>query len=106
MTIPQYNPFYYKPLPDEITVRESEIEGLGIFAVKNIPADTDLGITHINVPMFKGLIRTPIGGFLNHAEDANFLLDLVHDWDDCQIYHVITTRDIEKGEELTLDYEE
>jgi SET domain-containing protein len=58
------------------------------------------------VPMFNGLIRTPIGGFLNHAEDANCLLDLVHDWDDCQIYHVITTRDIEKGEELTLDYEE
>jgi|TARA_R100000030_G_scaffold70319_1_gene53986 SET domain-containing protein len=101
---PVYNPFYYKPLPEEITIRESDIEGLGIFAVTDIPSGTDLGITHINVPMFSGLIRTPIGGFLNHSDQENCILDLVHDWDDCQIYHVITTQDVQEGEELTLDY--
>ena len=104
--LPKINRFYYKPLPEEITIRESAIEGLGVFAVRDIPKDTDLGATHINVPMFYGLIRTPIGGFLNHSDDANCILDLIYDWDDCQIYNVLTARDIKAGKELTLDYEE
>ena len=104
-SFPIYNPFYYRPLPDEITIRQSDIEGLGIFAVVNIPKNTDLGTTHINVPMYKGLIRTPIGGFLNHSEKENCFLELIHDWDDCQIYNLVTSRNIKKGEELTLDYE-
>ena len=102
--IPTYNPFYYKPLPEEITIRQSEIEGLGVFAVVDIPKDTDLGTTHINVPMYNGLIRTPIGGFLNHEDNANCVLDMIHDWDDCQIYNVVTRRKIKANEELTLDY--
>tara|TARA_R100000353_G_scaffold149155_1_gene107581 strand:- start:220 stop:537 length:318 start_codon:yes stop_codon:yes gene_type:complete len=102
--LPDYNPFYYKPLPEEITIRESDIEGLGVFATMDIPAETDLGATHINVPMFYGLIRTPIGGYLNHTEEPNCELRQVHDWDDCQIYNLFTLQNIEEGEELTLDY--
>ena len=64
MILPEYNPFYYKPLPKEITIRESDIEGLGIFATMNILEGKDLGKTHIKVPQFKGFIRTPIGGFI------------------------------------------
>ncbi len=104
MTIPSYNPFYYRPLPDEITIGESDIEGLGVFATKDIAKGADLGMTHVNVPQFNGLIRTPLGGFLNHNEQANCVLELIHDWDDCQIYHCMTTRKISEGEELTLEY--
>jgi len=101
-----YNPFYYKPLPDELTIDQSEIEGLGIFATTEIDPDTDLGTTHIKVPMFQGYIRTPIGGFLNHADDANCELVLIHDWDDCLVYNVVTTRAVLPGEELVLNYED
>jgi hypothetical protein len=34
----------WRPLPDSITIKESKIEGLGVFATKDIPLDTDLGI--------------------------------------------------------------
>tara|TARA_Y100001938_G_scaffold150016_1_gene239209 strand:+ start:955 stop:1275 length:321 start_codon:yes stop_codon:yes gene_type:complete len=104
MILPDYNPFYYKPLPEEITIGESDIEGLGVFATMDIPAETDLGATHINVPMFYGLIRTPIGGYLNHTEKPNCELRKVHDWDDCEIYNLFTLQDIIEDEELTLDY--
>ena len=104
VVLPKYNPFYYKPLPVDITIRESEIEGLGVFATMDISTEFDLGATHINVPMFDGLIRTPIGGYLNHSDESNCELRKVHDWDDCQIYNLFTIRDIEEGEELRLDY--
>ena len=37
----------YRPLPDYVTIRESPIAGLGLFATKRIPAGTYLGIIHI-----------------------------------------------------------
>jgi hypothetical protein len=106
MILPEYNPFYYKPLPKEITIRESDIEGLGIFATMNILEGKDLGKTHIKVPQFKGFIRTPIGGFINHADEPNCELENVHDWDDTQIYNIVTIKDIKKGDELTINYYE
>ena len=30
----KFNKFYYKPLPDYLTIKSSSIEGLGIFATK------------------------------------------------------------------------
>ena len=37
----------YKPLPNYLTVRNSRIEGLGLFATQEIKQSTDLGISHI-----------------------------------------------------------
>ena len=37
----------YKPLPDYVTIRESSIAGLGLFATKKILAGTYIGIVHI-----------------------------------------------------------
>ena len=37
----------YRPLPDELTIKSSPIEGLGLFATKEIKANTFIGITHI-----------------------------------------------------------
>jgi SET domain-containing protein len=83
---PKYNKFYYKPLPDYLDIQKSDIEGLGLFAKDNIPEDTDLG------------------RFFNHSEDANCYIQEELDWDDYRVFHVYTLRDIQIGEELTLNY--
>ena len=101
---PIYNKFYYKPLPDFLKLKQSNIEGCGIFAKKDINKNIDLGMSHIKVPIIQGFIRTPIGGFLNHSDKFNCELCLELDWDDYKTYNVYTTNKIYKGEELTLNY--
>jgi len=100
----QYNKFYYKPLPEYLEVDNSDIEGSGVFALEDIDADLDIGMTHIKVPIIQGYIRTPLGGFVNHSEDNNCYLVEKLDWDDYRIFHLVTGRKILTGEELTLNY--
>ena len=59
----------YKPLPDSVTVTTSKINGLGLFAKENIPQATNLGTSHVKVG--DKIIRTPLGGFINHANYPN-----------------------------------
>ena len=60
----------YRPLPDELTIKSSPIEGLGLFATKEIKANTFIGITHIRDEQFENkYIRTPLGGFYNHSDN-------------------------------------
>ena len=59
----------YKPLPDNLRLGFSDIHDIGLFAKEGIAQGTNLGMTHIKVA--DHLIRTPLGGFLNHSEDAN-----------------------------------
>ena len=55
----------WRPLPDFITIKESKIEGLGIFATKDIKEGSDLGISHVYDKRFPdGYIRLPIGAFI------------------------------------------
>ena len=35
----------YRPLPKEVTIKKSYIEGLGLFANDNLSANTELGIS-------------------------------------------------------------
>ena len=50
-------------------VKSSPIEGLGLFATKEIKANTFIGITHIRDEQFENkYIRTPLGGFYNHSD--------------------------------------
>ena len=52
----------YKPLPDGITIKESNVQGLGVFATKDFDADVVLGIVHIlNKNFPHGTIRTALG---------------------------------------------
>ena len=99
------NRFYYNPLPKNLFINHSKIHGHGIFAKENIKINTDLGCTHIKVPMVFGYIRTPLGGFVNHAKNNNCELHLVEDWDDYLIYNIFTVRKILKGEEILLNYD-
>ena len=59
----------FEPLPSSLTIRESSIHGLGLFACTKITSKTELGITHVKDKRFShGYIRTPLGGFYNHSD--------------------------------------
>ena len=90
----------YKPLPKTLTIKESPIHGLGLFAKKQIVKNTDLGITHIlNEDYEHNYIRTPLGGFINHSDTPNAkLIDLGG------ILRILTIRLIEPEEEIKVKY--
>ena len=92
----------YQPLPDSLYIGDSKIHGQGLIAKYNISQGTDLGVSHYR----KGddVIRTPLGGFINHSEEPNMIRKQIRIepyWDK---WTVTTTKDIKKGEELTLKY--
>ena len=98
----------WRPLPDFLTIKESKIEGLGIFATKEIKEGSDLGISHVYDDRFPdGYIRLPIGAFINHHEMPNSK-GILSESDQLlgKIKHIriITIKDIKEGEEITLDY--
>lgn len=90
----------YKALPDYLTIGPSDILGVGIIAKEDIPADIEIGITHVYDTDFENdYIRTPLGGFINHSNTPNCKLV---DEDGCK--KLKTTTRIEQGNELTLKY--
>ena len=95
----------YKPLPESLTIKTSKVNGLGLFADQKIKLGTNLGMSHIKLK--DTIIRTPLGGFINHANEPNCVkveLLMKNDSFDYKKWNLITTQDIEKGEELTLRY--
>ena len=116
----------YKALPDALRIGDSQVAGQGIFATEDIPIDTNLGLSHIilegiNDPIYATMasyslaakavvpdlasyvepeiIRTPLGGFINHSDDPNCAKYLVDDR-----YYIKTIKPIKAGEELFLKY--
>ena len=92
----------YRPLPESLTIDKSKIEGLGLFAVKDINQNTNLGISHIKYKsnfFHQDYIRTPLGAFVNHSETPNCCL--VCDGD---INYLKVIKDIKINEELTTKY--
>lgn len=70
-----YNPkndSSYRPLDGRLTIKESGIEGLGVFAKEDIPEGEWLGLYHIHDHRFnESIIRTTLGGYINHSEKPN-----------------------------------
>ena len=90
----------YRPLPDCLIIKRSEIEGVGLFAVEDIPDGTELGISHVSDLRFEnGYCRTPLGGFYNHSEDPN-----CEAYKDLELVKLKSIKDIKQGEELTANY--
>jgi len=90
----------YRPLPEYLTIKSSEIDGLGLFTNVDIDDKFVFGITHIKDLRFQnGYSRTPLGGFFNHSETPN-----------CEVFEegdfikLRTIRKIKAGEELTAKY--
>lgn len=105
----------YRPLPDCLELRESPIEGMGLFAKTDIPKGTNLGITHINfmnlgqmvnLGLNEGVVRTPLGAYYNHSVMPNAKkVPLGIDWDtDIETFHLETICDVKAGEEITVHY--
>ena len=130
----------YRPLPSELTIKHSKIEGLGLFATVKIKKNSFIGLTHIRDEMFEGkYIRTPLGGFYNHSKNSNIMkmvsdvipklnfgdqinpdnkIEPINDGKnnrenlyfnlkekpEAKYMFILSTKDIEAGEELVADY--
>ena len=92
----------YKPLPNSLTIKQSKVNGLGLFATEGIGQGTNLGTSHIK--MGENIIRTPLGGFINHANEANCVKVELRDEAYTKKWALITLKNIKEGEELTLTY--
>ena len=64
----------YRPLPDGLTIKNSPIEGLGLFTNIEIKKNSYIGVTHIRDEQFDNkYIRTPLGGFYNHSNNPTVM---------------------------------
>lgn len=83
-----------------ITIRDSQIEGRGVFITNPVRQGATIGPARI------GGFRTPLGRFTNHSKDPNakFVKTAFND------IYLVATRDIagcrggDSGEEVTVDY--
>ena len=87
----------YKPLPDYLTIKDSDIHGLGVFAIEDIDKNTILGLTHLIIG--KKTFRTPLGGFINHNDSPN-----CEKIEKNNELYLNTIKNIKKNEELTVFY--
>ena len=91
----------YKPLPESLTIKQSGINGLGLFADQPVMQGTNFGVSHYK---FNGdIIRTPLGGFINHSNTPNVVKVELQD-NKYKKWNLVTLKDIEEGEEITIRY--
>ena len=100
----------YKPLPHGLFIDESSIDGQGLYTNVKLAGGTNLGMSHVELG--KLILRTPLGGFINHSKDPNCVkvesltLQRVNPLYDHNFtkWDLVTLKDIEAGEELTVHY--
>jgi hypothetical protein len=83
---------FFADLPS-VRMQKSAIEGNGMFACEQIHKDARIGPARIFG------FRTPLGRFVNHSPTPNIRFERMTDG-----LMVIATENINKGEELTVDY--
>ena len=91
----------YKPLPESLTIKQSGINGLGLFADQKIMQGTNFGISHYKLN--GDIIRTPLGGFINHSNTPN-VVKVELQGNQYKKWNLVTLKDIEEGEEITIRY--
>ena len=90
----------YRPLPKSVYLKNSQIDGLGLFNREQVNEGYEFGITHVADDRFEhGYIRTPLGGFFNHSENPNCEAYVDNDF-----IKLKSLRTIEKDEEITVKY--
>ena len=92
----------YKPLPDGLTIKDSGIEGQGLFTTRELAVGCKLGISHYRIN--NEYIRTPLGGFINHSEEPNCHRIQVRIKPGFDKWTITVIKNITAGEELTLKY--
>lgn len=91
----------YRPLPQSVTIKSSPTEGLGLFSQEQIAEGAVLGVSHYENEVH-GLIRTPLGGFINYSDTPN----LERTESSGGVWYLRALREIEDGEELFLKYKD
>ena len=98
----------WRPLPEYLTIAKSEIDGLGLFTNKDLPAGFDLGMSHLYDKRFQdNYIRLPLGAFLNHHEIPNckaILSERDTQLGSVKHIRIITLQPIPSGSEITVKY--
>ena len=100
----------YKPLPESLTIKTSGVHGLGLFADQKILQGTNFGMCHLKIG--DTIFRTPLGGFINHANEPNCIKAELRMTDEDMKGHqynykkwnLIAIQNIKEGEEITLRY--
>lgn len=87
----------YRPLPPNVTIGPSKIEGLGLIATDFIPKGTVIGKIHYFVD--GELHRTPLGAFGNHSDKPN----CEKFWDH-GAWYIRTIKNIQDCQEITWKY--
>jgi hypothetical protein len=105
----------YKPLPDGLYIGMSSIEGQGLYTDRALTKGCQLGESHYriatnDVPSKNTeenksiLIRTPLGGFINHSEKPNCHRSQVRLKPGFDKWIITVVEDVNPGDELTLKY--
>ena len=117
----------YRPLPKSLTIKDSKIDGLGLFSKTKIQKNTFIGITHVKHNDFQDMyIRTPLGGFYNHSKNPNVtkissdtlpkydfgqniemkIKESLEDKNNNKLkyFYLVSLKDIEPGEEILAKY--
>ena len=105
----------YKPLPSGLIIKDSDIQGQGVFTTRDLHVGCNLGESHyridtsgvesINQEENKNLlIRTPLGGFINHSEEPNCHRTQIRIKPGFDKWIITVIKNITAGEELTLKY--
>jgi hypothetical protein len=100
----------YRPLPKQLRLGFSKIHDIGVFAKENIEKSHNFGMSHLKLG--SRIIRTPLGGFINHADHPNcFKVELRYTDEadlavafNYKIWNLVALKDIKEGEELTVKY--
>ena len=96
-------------IPTCLELKKSPLHGLGYFATEFIPKGSNLGICHYYDYSERPTkhLRNPLVGFFNYSVNKNAWLPIIKKefingmgW----VTELITTKDIEKGEEVLLKY--
>ena len=117
----------YRPLPKNLTIKDSKIDGLGLFSKTKIQKNSFIGITHVKHDDFQDMyIRTPLGGFYNHSKNPNVtkissdtlpkydfgqniemkIKESLEDKNNNKLkyFYLVSLKDIEPGEEILAKY--
>ena len=117
----------YRPLPKSLTIKDSKIDGLGLFSKTKIKKNSFIGITHVkNIDFQDNYLRTPLGGFYNHSKNPNAIKlssDTLPKYDfgqniekniketledknnnNLKDFYLVSLKDIEPGEEILAKY--
>ena len=117
----------YRPLPKSLTIKDSKIDGLGLFSKTKIKKNSFIGITHVKHDDFQDMyITTPLGGFYNHSKNPNVtkissdtlpkydfgqnieikIKESLEDKNNNKLkyFYLVSLKDIEPGEEILAKY--